>query len=131
MLSPSSDHTINTSTSLPGNKQRLIDIPGQTETRSPGPTNGVDDDFLARERAALGDEADQFAGPNDNTATVEDGDDGDLLGGGGDYSASGGNFMGDEPVTEFESSFPAIDSGNAVRIVSALGSTEESADSMY
>ncbi len=52
----------------------------------------------------LGDDANQFATGNDNAAFVEDGDD-DLLGGGG-----GGN----EEVTEFESSFPAIDSRNEV-----------------
>ena len=59
------------------------------------------DDFLSREKALLGDDADQFATGNDNAAFVEDGDD-DLLGGGG------------EEVTEFESSFPAIDSRNEV-----------------
>lgn len=54
----------------------------------------------------MGDDADQFATGNDNSAYVEDGDD-DLLGGGG---GSGGN----EEVTEFESSFPAIDTQNEV-----------------
>lgn len=51
----------------------------------------------------LGDDADQFATGHDNAAFVEDGDD-DLLGGGG----------GGEEVTEFESSFPAIDTRNDV-----------------
>lgn len=51
----------------------------------------------------LGDDANQFATGHDNAAFVEDGDD-DLLGGGG----------GGEEVTEFESSFPAIDSRNEV-----------------
>jgi len=55
------------------------------------------DDFLSREKALLGDDANQFT----NAAFVEDGDD-DLLGGGG----------GGEEVTEFESSFPAIDTRN-------------------
>ena len=50
----------------------------------------------------LGDDANQFATGNDNVAFVEDGDD-DLLGGG----------LGEE-VTEFESSFPAIDPRNEV-----------------
>ena len=54
----------------------------------------------------LGDDANQFSTGNDNAAFVEDGDD-DLLGGGG-----GGN----EEVTEFESSFPAIDSRNEVSL---------------
>jgi hypothetical protein len=68
-----------------------------------------DDDFLARERAALGDDANQFATSNDNAATVEDADD-NLLGGGGDY---GNQAVGED--LEFESSFPAIDTSNEVR----------------
>lgn len=59
----------------------------------------------------MGDDADQFATGNDNSAFVEDGDD-DLLGGGGGYS---GGQHGGEEVTEFESSFPAIDTRNEVR----------------
>ncbi|KAG0647630.1 Clathrin light chain [Hyphodiscus hymeniophilus] len=58
------------------------------------------DDFLSREKALLGDDANQFSTGNDNAAFIEDGDD-DLLGGGGG-----------EEVTEFESSFPAIDTRN-------------------
>lgn len=82
--------------------------------------NGVDgldssepSDFLARERAALGDDANLFSTPGDNTATVEDGDDDLLGGGGGDYQAAApsGGEMG-----EFESSFPAIDTQNEVRL---------------
>jgi hypothetical protein len=64
------------------------------------------DDFLSREKAILGDDANQFSTGNDHTAFVED-DGGDLLGGGGD----------NEEVTEFESSFPAIDSRNKVRFI--------------
>jgi len=69
-------------------------------------------DFLARERAALGDDAAQFASSTDATAaTVADADDDDdLLGGGGNYAsqgASGGDVMGD-----FESSFPSVDTTN-------------------
>lgn len=64
-------------------------------------------DFLARERALLGDDADQFATPADNAATVED--DNDLLGGGESYQASADHEMGG-----FESSFPAIDTSNEV-----------------
>lgn len=84
---------------------------GSTETDS----NILDDDFLSRERAALGDDAAQFASASDNfrgSATVEDGDD-DLLGGGGG-SFNGGHHAGGEEVTEFESSFPAIDTNNTV-----------------
>lgn len=69
-------------------------------------------DFLARERAALGDDAEQFTSSADQTATVadtEDHDDDLLGGGGGDYPASNNNenVMGD-----FESSFPAVDTTN-------------------
>ena len=65
---------------------------------------------MTRERALLGDDAAQFASASDNAATVEDGDD-DLLGGGGNYS--GGNARSEE-ITEFESSFPAMDTHNQV-----------------
>lgn len=64
--------------------------------------DGGADDFLSREKALLGDDADQFTTSNDNAAFVEDGDD-DLLGGGGG-----------EEVHEFESSFPAIETRNEV-----------------
>lgn len=62
------------------------------------------DDFLSRERAALGDDAGQFASSNDKAAFVDD--DEDLLGG-------GVNNDGEE-VEEFESSYPAIDTRNEV-----------------
>lgn len=68
------------------------------------PTSTSGEDFLTRERAALGDDATLFASGNDSTAFVEDGDD-DLLGGGG------GN---NEEIHEFQSSFPAIDTRNDV-----------------
>ncbi|KAG9651222.1 clathrin light chain, partial [Aureobasidium melanogenum] len=61
-------------------------------------------DFLARERALLGDDADQFATPADNAATA---DDDDLLGGGQSHQAPADHDMGG-----FESSFPAIDTSN-------------------
>lgn len=67
-------------------------------------------DFAARERALLGDDADQFATENDKVATVEDGDD-DLLGGDSSFQANTGN----EEMMGFESSFPAIDTTNDVR----------------
>ncbi|KAI4178676.1 MAG: hypothetical protein LQ348_005564 [Seirophora lacunosa] len=83
---------------------------GQTEPKSNGTANGgLDgDDFLTRERALLGDDAAQFSSANDNSATVEDGDD-DLLGDGGDYDGGQG---GGEEISEFESSFPPMDSQN-------------------
>lgn len=65
----------------------------------------------------LGDDADQFASAADNSATVQDGDDDDLLG--GDFSeaqpSQANNDMGD-----FESSFPAIDTQNEVRVRPSL-----------
>lgn len=68
---------------------------------------------MTRERAALGDDAAQFASAGDKAATIEDGDD-DLLGGGGSY---GGGHAGGEEITEFESSFPAMDTRNEVSLV--------------
>ena len=94
----------------------LTSVLGQTEPQGNGiGIDGLDsgDDFLSRERAALGDDANQFAGPGDSSnlsANFMDGDD-DLLGGGNSYS---GGQAGGEEVTEFESSFPAIDTRNEV-----------------
>lgn len=71
-------------------------------------------DFLARERAALGEDAQQFTSSADQAATVadvEDGDDDDLMGGGGDFSASNNNASNDM-MGDFESSFPAVDTSN-------------------
>ncbi|TKA64685.1 hypothetical protein B0A49_06425 [Cryomyces minteri] len=67
-------------------------------------------DFLSRERALLGDDADQFASAAENVATVEDGGDDDLLGGGGGDSHPADNAADD--MDGFESSFPAIDTNN-------------------
>jgi hypothetical protein len=78
---------------------------GSTEIRDL-PTDGAT--FLERERAALGEDADQFATPQDNLATVEDAGDDDLLGGDG-VRASGA-----DDITGFDSSFPAIDTRNDV-----------------
>lgn len=85
---------------------------GQTEIR--GGDSAGDGDFLARERAALGEDADLFSTGNDKRqTTVEDGDD-DLLG--GDFSGGAQqqstNQMGD--FDDFESSFPAVDTTNDV-----------------
>jgi len=78
---------------------------GQTETR---PTIDSDQaNFLDRERALLGDDANLFATANDNLATVEDADD-DLLG------EQGLASQGGEEMAGFESSFPAIDTSNDV-----------------
>lgn len=76
---------------------------------------GPDADFLAREKAALGDDADFFASPNDKlhvSGTVHDVDDNDLLGGGESAMDGEGAFGGSE-MSDFQSSFPAIDNSNA------------------
>ncbi len=72
--------------------------------------DGAPDDFLTRERAALGDDAALFASSNDHAATVQDGEH-DLLGDGGNCEEV---KHGGEEITEFESSFPAVDSNNNV-----------------
>ncbi|KAI9742585.1 MAG: hypothetical protein M1818_003726 [Claussenomyces sp. TS43310] len=81
---------------------------GDTEAKGSGlefdPTSATNDDFLTRERAALGEDATQFASSNDNAAFVQDGDDDDLLGGGGGDDG--------EEISEFQSSFPEIDTRN-------------------
>ena len=71
----------------------------------------TDDDFLARERAALGEDADQFATARDHVGDNVGGDD-DLLGG------------GDEPVEEigqFESSFPSVETQNQNEVCIGFG----------
>jgi hypothetical protein len=81
-----------------------FDSGAQTETQGDSSfdsTTAAGDDFLTREKALLGDDANQFTSGDDNAAFVNDDD--DLLG--------GGNGGGVE-VTEFESSFPAIDTRN-------------------
>lgn len=70
----------------------------------------------------LGDDANLFSTSNDNAATVEDGDD-DLLGGSDSY---GGGQGGGEEISEFESSFPAMDTRNEVSHIE----TQISADRM-
>lgn len=84
-----------------------------TDTHGVNNSN-VNDDFLTRERAALGDDADFFTSANDNTVSANAQEE-DLLG--GDYS--GGQHEGrntGEEITEFESSFPAVNTHNEVRI---------------
>ncbi|KAK6440108.1 Clathrin light chain [Oleoguttula sp. CCFEE 5521] len=87
---------------------------GQTE-----PQETSTSDFLSRERALLGDDAQQFSTPADNSATLQEGsdddddDDDDLLGGGGNSVPlhQNGNSNGDD-MGDFESSFPAMDTSN-------------------
>lgn len=97
---------------------------GQTEPRGDASFEAVGEsadtnDFLSRERALLGDDADQFATSNDNAATVEvagdEDDDEDLLGG-----TSGGGGGGSSDMAGFESSFPAIDASNEVSLCTNL-----------
>ncbi|OQE47321.1 hypothetical protein PENCOP_c001G00115 [Penicillium coprophilum] len=74
---------------------------GQTEVADVQST--TDDDFLARERAALGEDADQFATSQDHVAGGQNVGADDLLG------------AGDEPTEEigqFESSFPSVATQN-------------------
>ncbi|KAL2367166.1 hypothetical protein RJ035_006298 [Blastomyces gilchristii] len=82
---------------------------------SPRGTTTEGEDFLTRERALLGDDADQFATPNDQlqtSATVEDATEDDLLGGGGGNDYQPGNTEGGDIMGGFESSFPALESQN-------------------
>lgn len=86
--------------------------PGQTEVL---PTNGTSDaeDFLARERALLGEDADQFATPQDIAATAEPDDSGnDLLGEADNVPIEP---AAPDELSGFESSFPAIETQNEVR----------------
>ncbi|CEL05408.1 Putative Clathrin light chain (Eurofung) [Aspergillus calidoustus] len=77
---------------------------GQTEAIE---TNGTDEnDFLARERALLGDDADQFATSQDQAASTDVNND-ELLGGPEETQASAG-----PEISGFESAFPAIETQN-------------------
>ena len=111
--------------------RKMSSFIGQTEPQGDASFEVVGEsadtsDFLSRERALLGDDADQFATPNDNAATVEDAgddDEDDLLGGGddgggfGQQQQTGGGGGGGSDMAEFESSFPAIDASNEVRCI--------------
>lgn len=92
--------------------------PGQTEAQGSSALNNLESeepsDFLARERAALGEDAEQFTTDADRTAQVADGDDDDLLGGGSapmNAAATNGDSANDM-MGDFESSFPAVDTQN-------------------
>lgn len=93
---------------------RLTSFSGQTEVGH-GQGAADHDDFLARERAALGEDADQFATPQDHVAADTNVDTGnDLL--------DGGNKAAGQEISEFESSFPSMDTQaqNEVRLASCL-----------
>ncbi|KAJ5669380.1 Clathrin light chain [Penicillium macrosclerotiorum] len=92
-----------------GTLHPLYEIRTLTPTLSLGQTEVVEnngateDDFLARERAALGEDADQFATPQDHVAGNDDLDTGaDLLGGGSNDTPA-------EEIGQFESSFPSME----------------------
>lgn len=70
----------------------------QTDIKDVGSPSA--DDFLARERALLGDDATQFATGNESAALADPSSD-DLLGGGGESA-------------QFESQFPDISTPNEV-----------------
>lgn len=87
----------------------LMRYTGQTEVSGAAGTGSAEEpsDFIAREQAALGDDAKLFTTSADGAAraTVTDGDD-DLLGGGATTNGHG------EAMGDFESSFPAVETGN-------------------
>lgn len=84
---------------------------GQTEVRGASADDG---DFLARERAILGEDADMFGGGNETRqTTVEDGGDDDLLGGNFGGSSNDQHGAQFDDFDTFESSFPAVDNTNA------------------
>ena len=70
------------------------------------PSGSADDDFLTRERALLGDDADQFASANDHSASAPAEDDEEDLLGGGSY---GNAQTKGADVKRFESSFPEVE----------------------
>ena len=95
----------------------LTFVVGDSEIQAQ-PTGG---NFLEREREMLGEDADFFS-TNDTPAqtqgaSVEDGDDDDLLGSGGDdFSApQPSGAQDDNDMDGFKSAFPAIDTRNDVR----------------
>ena len=65
---------------------------------------------MARERAALGDDANLFVTPHDHAVTIEDVGE-DLLGGDDKIQT----LVASEEISGFASSFPPIESRNEVR----------------
>lgn len=112
-------HSIQSNTDSYPLKAANTPIPGQTQPNEP--TGDLMDgsnepsDFLSRERAALGADADQFSTPAGNSTT--NGDDDDLLGG-----DSGGQVNGtaSQEISDFQSSFPPVSSQNEVATVPLL-----------
>ncbi|EME45644.1 hypothetical protein DOTSEDRAFT_71369 [Dothistroma septosporum NZE10] len=88
---------------------------GQTEAQGSSSLHNLESeepsDFLARERAALGEDAEQFTTDADRTAQVADDDD-DLLGGGSAPMHATNGDSANDMTGDFESSFPAVDTRN-------------------
>lgn len=87
---------------------------GDDEPSGPASGQGT---FLDRERAALGEDADQFASSQDRattSTTVQDGGD-DLLGGDDDFGEPQHAPATNQEDLDFQSSYPAIDTQNEVR----------------
>ena len=81
-----------------------------------GPASG-EGSFLDRERAVLGEDADQFATAQDRattSGTVQDGDN-DLLGGDDDSGEPQHAAATNQEDLDFQTAFPAIDTQNEVR----------------
>jgi hypothetical protein len=84
---------------------------------NPPSTAPAEGSFLDRERAALGEDANQFATEQDRTttsATVQDGED-DLLGEDVSFREIQPEAATTQEDFEFENSYPAIDTQNQVR----------------
>lgn len=100
--------------------------PNTSSTAGPKSDDDEEVDFLDRERAVLGEDAEQFtSGPtveDDDEDYSENDNDGDLLGDDfADSSPPTANTQGSRPAADdgddnFESAFPAIDMQNEVRI---------------
>lgn len=86
-----------------------FDSGAQTDIKEVAETPSADD-FLAREKAILGDDAKQFS----SYSTVEDGEgDDDLLGGGGDF-ATGGDATFDKQFPDIMSPNEAVGPGGTI-----------------
>ena len=86
---------------IPPTPKRTDNGPAQTDINAAS-VEPTTDDFLAREKAALGDDANQFATSEDANALGEPS--GDLLGG------------DDKAQATFESQFPDLQSPSAVSL---------------
>lgn len=88
----------------------MIAVAAQTDVANPSAEPSTDD-FLAREKAILGDDADNFATADDDALFQAGGDD-DLLGGG-------------DETAQFESQFPDLSAPNQVRVLQCPRAPEQ------